>query len=119
MSTDSQKKRQKPGKESYSTDLLGLGTACESVEDYSSDSDENRQIAGHSENLPHPEMKTAKFGHCPFCGGELIAQCRCPHSDSHCINGHEWHYDGKFIHAGGSNHASKKCCGGKPIAIVQ
>jgi hypothetical protein len=182
MASDTQKKSQKPSKESYSTDLLGLGTACECVEAYADDGDENGQIAGHPENLTHnwsgwPEafcldcgiedqseicvaehedglkcveghllceephaparcsvhvngpcpvkmakmtpLKTVKFGVCPFCDAELVGSCRCIHTDSQCARGHSWHYDEQFVHAGDSDHAAEKCCGGPPIAVIE
>src|ERR1700677_4682507 len=56
---------------------------------------------------------------CPFCKGASISQCQCARSDMKCGNGHEWHHDGDYIHAGTSDHASPQCCGGRPIAVVQ
>lgn len=89
MAPDTKKKSQKPGKESYPTDLLGLGTACECVEDYSGDGDENGQIAGHPENLSH-NWSGWPGAFCLDCGAEdQVEICISAHDTiMFCTEGH-------------------------------
>ena len=71
-----------------------------------------------AERFAAQELPVVASHTCPFCGAGYTSQCRCPRSDMECQNGHEWHHDGEFIHAGRSDHASPKCCEGGPIAVV-
>ena len=53
----------------------------------------------------------------PGCDANIVSSCKCFRSDSKCAKGHEFHFsfaDGRMgvtvVHAGGSDHASTKCC---------
>lgn len=79
------------------------------------------KIASDFENLSAKAIpvKKIKFNVCPKCNAGSIVQCRCMRSDMTCANGHHWHYHGNDIHEGQSNHASKVCCNGMAIAMVE
>lgn len=46
---------------------------------------------------------------CPVCGQPAVTRCRCFWGDSHCKNGHQWHYCPKHNApvAGGSVHSKQ------------
>jgi hypothetical protein len=46
---------------------------------------------------------------CPICKAKIKGRCRCPLSDSECINGHSWHLclKHKKIVSGASDHSAE------------